>query len=226
MSQLSVTEAIRTRRSVRIFTDQPVAEELVREILSIAEYAPSNSNLQPWRAYVVAGEALKKALGSINDGLYTDGKVETPSFPTYPEKLIEPLRTRRFECGERMYDALGIPREDKPARISQVMKNFQFFGAPVGIILTMHESLDMGQAMDIGIFAQNIMLLAKERGLDTCPQVSWTQFPQRVRDALDIPGDERVMIGIALGYGNDSSPVNHLDHPRAELDEFATLQGF
>jgi len=226
MSTLSVTEAINTRRSVRRFTDQPVAEDLVRQILATACHAPSNSNLQPWNVYVVTGEALHAMLRAVNDGLYTDGVVEEPSFPTYPKGLIEPYRTRRFDCGERMYQALGIEREDKPGRIKQVMKNFQFFGAPVGIIVTMHESLDMGQAMDIGIFSQNIMLLAKESGLDTCPQVSWTQFPNRVRKALDIPDDQKVMIGIALGYGDTEEAVNDLDHPRANLDEFASLRGF
>jgi nitroreductase len=226
MKNLSVTEAIRTRRAVRVFKDDPVPEQEVRDILAQAGFAPSNSNLQPWRAYVVSGAALGEFLRAVNEGLYTDGKSETPSFPTYPKGLVEPYRTRRYDCGERMYAALGIAREDKPARIKQVMKNFQFFGAPVGIMLTMHESMDMGQAMDIGIYAQNIMLLARERGLDTCPQVSWTQFPERVRKALDIPGDERVMLGIALGYSDDANPVNHLDHPRADLDEFASLRGF
>ncbi len=225
MSDLSVTDAIKTRRAVRIFTDQPVAEDIVRDILEVASYAPSNSNLQPWNVYVLTGDALQNALQSINDGLYTDGKMEEPSFPTYPKNLREPYRQRRSDCGERMYQALGIAREDKPARIKQVMKNFYFFGAPVGIFITMDENMDMGQAMDIGIYSQNIMLLAKERGLDTCPQVSWTQFPKRVRTALDIGDGERLMIGIALGYGADED-VNRLEHPRAPLKDFASLRGF
>ncbi|MCP5092725.1 MAG: nitroreductase [Gammaproteobacteria bacterium] len=225
MSNLSVTDAIKTRRAVRIFTDQPVAEEVVRDILEVASYAPSNSNLQPWNVYVVTGDALQEALQSINDGLYTDGNMEEPEFPTYPEKLREPYRQRRSECGERMYQALGIAREDKPARIKQVMKNYYFFGAPVGVFITMDESMDMGQAMDIGIYSQNVMLLAKERGLDTCPQVSWTQWPKRVKTALGIGEGERLMIGIALGYGADEE-VNRLQHPRAPLEDFAALRGF
>ncbi len=223
---MSVSDAITTRRAVRDFTDQPVSEDLIREIISLASNAPSNSNIQPWNVYVVTGDALKEALQSINDGMYADGKMETPEFPTYPEKMREPYRTRRYDCGERMYNALEIEREDKAARIKQVMRNFQFFGAPVGIILTMDHSMDMGQALDVGAFMQNIMLLAKERGLDTCPQVSWTLWPIRVKSALDIPENEKIMVGISIGYGAQDNPVNHLEHPRVPLEDFVSLKGF
>ncbi len=225
MQPLSVTDAIRTRSSVRAFTDHPVAEDDIREILAIAARAPSNGNVQPWKIYVRTGDALRQALDAINDGLYTDGKMDTPEFPPYPEKLAEPYRTRRYDCGERMYGALGIPREDKIARIGQVMKNYRFFGAPVGMILTMDERMSYGQAMDLGIFLDNVMLLAKERGLDSCPQVSWAQWPDRVRAAFDIPAEEKIMVGASLGYAADE-PVNHLDQPRTTVDEFATFSGF
>lgn len=225
MSDLSVTDAIQSRRAVRVFADQPVAEETLREILSLASRAPSNGNLQPWKVYAVTGDALREALVSINTGLYTDGNMEAPQYPIYPEKLHEPYRSRRHDCGELMYTALGIEREDKAGRIKQVMKNFQFFGAPVGIILTMDSRMDLGQAMDLGIFAQNIMLLAKERGLDTCPQASWAQWPQRVRSALGIPDEEKVMLGICLGYATDDA-VNDVEQPRVPVDDFATLRGF
>jgi nitroreductase len=225
MNELSVTDAIKTRRAVRTFADEPVAEDALREILSLASRAPSNGNLQPWKVYAVTGNALREALVSINTGLYTDGNMETPQYPIYPEKLHEPFRGRRNDCGELMYTALGIAREDKTGRIKQVMQNFQFFGAPVGIILTMDSRMDLGQAMDLGIFAQNIMLLAKERGLDTCPQASWAQWPQRVRKALGIADDEKVMLGIALGYAADH-PVNDVEQPRVPVDDFASLRGF
>ncbi|MCP4300425.1 MAG: nitroreductase [Gammaproteobacteria bacterium] len=225
MSDLSVTDAIQSRRAVRVFTDQAVAKETLREILSLASRAPSNGNLQPWKVYAVTGDALREALVSINTGLYTDGNMEAPQYPIYPEKLHEPFRSRRHDCGELMYTALGIEREDKAGRIKQVMKNFHFFGAPVGIILTMDESMDLGQAMDVGIFAQTLMLLAKERGLDSCPQASWAQWPQRVRSALGIADDEKVMLGISLGYAADH-PVNDVEQPRVPVEDFASLRGF
>ncbi len=225
MSDQSVTGVIQSRRAVRVFAEKPVAEETLREILSLASRAPSNGNLQPWKVYAVTGDALREALVSINAGLYTDGNMEAPQYPIYPEKLHEPFRSRRHDCGERMYTALGIDREDKAGRIKQVMKNYQFFGAPVGIILTMDESMDLGQAVDVGIFAQSLMLLAKERGLDTCPQASWAQWPQRVRSALGIADDEKVLVGISLGYAADH-PVNDVEQPRVPVDDFASLHGF
>jgi len=225
MSDQSVTGVIQSRRAVRVFAEKPVAEETLREILSLASRAPSNGNLQPWKVYAVTGDALREALLSINTGLYTDGNMEAPQYPIYPEKLHEPFRSRRHDCGERMYTALGIEREDKAGRIKQVMKNYQFFGAPVGIILTMEESMDLGQAVDVGIFAQSLMLLAKERGLDTCPQASWAQWPKRVRAALGIADDEKVMVGISLGYAADH-PVNDVEQPRVAVDDFASLRGF
>lgn len=225
MQALSVSDAIRTRAAMRAFTDRPVAEDVVRDILAFAARAPSNGNVQPWKVYVRTGDALRQALAAINDGLYTDGKMDTPEFPPYPDKLGEPYRTRRYDCGERMYGALGIPREDKAARIGQVMKNYRFFGAPVGMIVTMDERMSYGQAMDIGIFLDNLMLLAKERGLDSCPQVSWAQWPDRVRSAFGISAGEKIMVGLALGYAADDA-VNRLDQPRAAVDEFASFSGF
>lgn len=225
MSQLSVTDAVIRRRAVRAFSDKPVPEDLLREIIELASHSPSGSNIQPWKIHALTGSALSDALEAVQGKLYA-GEMETPVFPTYPENMVEPYRERRYSCGERMYTALGIPREDKGARVMQVMKNYQFFGAPVGIIITTHITMGEAQALDIGIFANSLMLLAKERGLDTCPQVSWTLWPKAVGEALGLDNDEKVMLGISLGYAEDNQPVNELQHPRAELETFASLRGF
>ena len=225
MSATSVSHIVQSRRAVRSFTDKPVPEALLREVLQVAGHAPSGSNIQPWNVYALTGEALEQALQSIQGRLYS-GEMETPEFPTYPESLAEPYRERRSTCGERMYTALGIPREDKGARIQQVMRNYQFFGAPVGIIITMDSSMGESQALDIGIFAQTLMLVAKERGLDTCPQVSWTLWPRAVKEAMGISEDEKIMVGISLGYAEADAPVNHLKHPRADLEDFVQFKGF
>jgi nitroreductase len=225
MSKLSVTDAVVSRRAVRAFTDQPVTEETIRELLETAGYAPSGSNIQPRNVYVLTGEALETALHSIQGRLYS-GEMETPEFPTYPEPLAEPYRERRATCGERMYTALGIPRKDKGARIQQVMRNYQFFGAPVGIIITMDNSMGESQALDIGICAQTLMLVARERGLDTCPRVSWTLWPKAVKEAMGISEEKKIMVGISLGYGETDNPVNHLKHPRADLEDFVQFKGF
>tara|TARA_R110000772_G_scaffold61283_1_gene138129 strand:+ start:120922 stop:121629 length:708 start_codon:yes stop_codon:yes gene_type:complete len=225
MNELGVTEAVISRRAVRDFTDQPVPEALLRDVLTTASQAPSGSNIQPWKVYAFAGDALVQALGVLEKRLFA-GIPETPEFPTYPEPLDDPYRARRSDCGERMYAALDIPRGDKTARVKQVMQNYRFFGAPVGMIITMDPAMGEAQTLDIGIFAQTIALVARAHGLDTCLQVSWTLMPKAVRDAFGIPGDERVMLGISLGYGTPNHPVNHLNQPRADLDEFVSFQGF
>jgi nitroreductase len=125
-----------------------------------------------------------------------------------------------------MYTAFGIPREDKPARIRQVLKNYIFFGAPVGLIITMSKEMDLGQAVDVGIFLQNLMLLATERGLASCPQASWAQWPQRVRDAMKIDSDQKIIVGLALGYADDGHAVNDLEQPRIAADDFVSFDGF
>lgn len=225
MSEMGVAEAVRSRRAVRNFTSQPVSEALLREVLATASHAPSGSNLQPWKVHVLAGDALAHALKVIEGHLFA-GTMETPEFPTYPEPLGEPYRARRSDCGERMYAALGIPREDKAARIQQVMQNYRFFGAPVGMIITMDPAMGEAQTLDIGIFAQTLALVARARGLDTCLQVSWTLLPNAVREAIGIPGEERVMLGISLGYGEPGHPVNQIRQPRAKVDDFAVFRGF
>jgi nitroreductase len=211
---------------MRAFSDRSVPQALVREILELAAFAPSNGNIQPWKVTVLTGKPLATALEKINAGLYTNGEIEQPEYRVYPEKLAEPYRSRRYACGELMYTAFGIPREDKPARIRQVLKNYIFFGAPVGLIITMSKEMDLGQAVDVGIFLQNLMLLATERGLASCPQASWAQWPQRVRDAMKIDSDQKIIVGLALGYADDGHAVNDLEQPRIAADDFVSFDGF
>ncbi len=225
MPTLSVTEALATRCSTREFTDQPVSEDLLREVLTLSSKAPSGSNIQPWKVHALTGSALEQVLESIGQKVFS-GEMEEPEFPTYPPGMSEPYRGRRSACAELMYQALEISREDKGKRIEQVLKNFQFFGAPVGIIITMDRVMGEAQALDIGIFAQTLMLLARERGLDSCPQLSWTMWPNAIREALDLNQNEKVMMGISLGYAEASRAVNDIEQPRIALEEFASIRGY
>lgn len=140
--------------------------------------------------------------------------------------MANPNHERRDTCGEVMYEALGIAREDKMQRIMQTIKNYDFFGAPVGIILSMEREMGQPQCLDIGIYMQSIKLLAKERGLDTCPQVSWTVFPQPVREALGLDDNMKIMAGICIGYKAEDQPVNEISQARAELNDYITFHGF
>ncbi|MGB0906528.1 MAG: nitroreductase [Maricaulaceae bacterium] len=214
----SVTDALNTRLTVRDFLDTPVPNDVLTALFEAARRAPSGGNLQPWKVHVLTGDALS---GFVKLGLETamSGKQETPTHPGYPSPLWEPQRTWRHKMGEDMYSILGIPREDKPARMKQILENMKFFGAPVGIIITGNKDLNMPQYLDIGIYLQTLMLLAREAGFHTAPQGWWRQFPSVSAAKLNIPEDEEVMVGMGMGYGNADAPINDLVTDRGTLAE-------
>ena len=226
MAELSVTDAMLQRGAVREFTDQPVTAELINEILELATNAPSGGNVQPWQVYALAGEAKDRLSEAVLAKAAESPTGDNPDIPVYPEKMSEPWRSRRFACGELMYSSLGVGREDKMARFEQGAKNLSFFGAPVGLIITMHRELCESQIIDVGIFLQSLLLLAQERGLATCPQASWSMWSGVIRETLEIPENEMVMVGVSLGYAAADAPINHLNQPRRTIDEYADLRGF
>ncbi len=226
MSVISVTEAIQARKSVREFDDKAVDPTLIKEILELALLSSSGSNLQPWKIYAITGETKQQLTDLVNERAMVTPMGEGGDIPIYPETLVNPWRQRRADCGEVVYEALGISRDDKMGRIVQVMKNFSFFGAPVGLILTMDRSMSEAQIIDMGLILQNIQLLAVERGLDTCAQASWTLWPKTVREVLGVDDTEMVMVGVALGYANQNATVNFAKQPRVAFDEAVTLLGF
>jgi nitroreductase len=144
----------------------------------------------------------------------------------YPQGLCDPWRQRRADCGEHMYSVLGITRDDKAARFAQAAKNLSFFGAPVGLFVTMDRSLSESQMMDVGMFIMSILLLAQERGLATCPQASWQMWAETIRDSLGLDGDEMVMAGISMGYADAGDAGADIRQPRLPLDDYATFEGF
>jgi nitroreductase len=221
---MDVAEAVDKRMSVRAFKLDPVPAGTVKSILQAAHRAPSGGNLQPWRVYALAGEplaALKQtALAKMAQG------GEAPEYDVYPANLWDPLRTRRYECGEDLYAAISIPRDDKPARLRQLAKNAELFGAPVGLFFTLDRKVGPPQWADVGMFMQTVMLLAVERGLDTCAQEFWARLPQAVGAALKLPEHEMLFSGMALGYRDDSHPINALRTRRDPFDAFATMIGF
>lgn len=219
---MNVSEAVARRMSVRAFRPDPVPGETVREILELAAKAPSGGNLQPWRVYALAGaplEALKAEVRANPLG-------EPPEYDVYPPNLWDPFRTRRFQNGEDLYATIGIPREDKPARLRQLAKNGEFFGAPVGIFFCLDRKLGPPQWADVGMYMQNVMLLAVERGLDTCPQEYWARYPQTVARALELPEDHMLFSGMALGHRDAEHPINTLKAARDPFDVWAEMKGF
>lgn len=216
----SVTDALNTRITCRDFLDTPVPEDVLMRVLNMAMRSPSGGNLQPWKLHVMTGETLAEFKKRAAERTLA-GKLEEPTYAAYPSPLWEPHRSWRYKLGEDMYGKIGIPRENKMGRIVWMAQNAKFFDAPVGIIITGDKRLDMPQHMDIGILLQSIMLLAREEGLHTAPQGWWRNWTSVCHELLDIPDEEEVMVGIAIGYGNADAPVNELYADRAGLDEVA-----
>ncbi len=218
---MNVSEAAARRFSVRAFKSDAVPGALVREILEIAHRAPSGGNLQPWRVYALTGaplEALKAAAKA-------SGPAPT-QYAVYPENLWDPFRTRRFECGEDLYRSIGIPREDRGARFAQLANNLDFFGAPVGLFFCLDRNLGPPQWSDVGMFMQTVMLLAVERGLDTCAQEFWARFADTVAGCLGLPDDHMVFSGMALGYRDPDHPINQWRTRRDPFDAWCAMRGF
>jgi nitroreductase len=222
---MNVTEAIKTRVSIRAFRPDPVPEALTREILEIARWAPSGGNLQPWKVIAVAGDE-RAAVSALAKQALLSGANEAAQYPPYPPNLWEPYRTRRFKSGEDMYALLGIPREDRPRRLQNFARNYDFFDAPVGLFFVVDRRMGHAQWSHLGMFMQNLALAAVERGLATCMQEAWAMVRETLARHFGLAADEMIVCGMALGYADATKPVNTLRTERAEVGEFATFRGF
>jgi nitroreductase len=219
---MDVSKAVARRVSIRAFKPDPVPRAVVADILLRAAQAPSGGNLQPWRVYALSGAPLAefKALVAANPF------GETPEYNVYPPDLWEPFRTRRWQNGEDLYATIGIPREDKPARLRQLARNGEFFGAPVGVFFCLDRKLGPPQWADLGMYMQNVMLLAVEHGLDTCPQEYWARYPRTVAKFLGMPDDHMLFSGMALGWRDETHPINTLKASRDAFEVWGELRGF
>jgi LAO/AO transport system ATPase len=220
----AVDRAIVSRRSVRRFLPRPVARSTVEQILDVARHAPSGTNTQPWRVHVLAG-AAKDRLCAAAAAAYDRGE-QAPAYRYYPASWFEPYLARRRRLGWDLYGLLGIGRGDKAAMHAQHRRNYLFFDAPVGLIFSIDRRLERGSLLDYGMFLQNVMIAARARGLDTCPQASWMELPLVVAHELALPENETVVCGMALGYADPDAPEARLEPGREPVQAFATWAGF
>jgi nitroreductase len=219
----SVAEAIETRRSTRAFLPDPIPRETIVRILDLAGWAPSGSNTQPWRVHVVTG-AARARLGAAMTAAYLSREPgHGREYDYYTEPLFEPYLARRRACGWGLYGLLGLTRENKDGMTAQRARNYDFFGAPVALILTIDRRLSLGSWIDTGIFIQTLMLAARGEGLHTCPQAAIAEFPRVIRRELGIGEDVMVVSGIALGHADPEATINQFQPDRAPLDEFVTF---
>jgi nitroreductase len=223
---MRVTEALKRRISVRQFLPDPLDEALVREILDVARWAPSGGNLQAWRVIAVSGEERGAVvrLAAQSGASYSS---ETPDDrPVYPPSLWEPYRTRRFKLGEDMYALLGIPRGDRQGRLAQWARNYEFFGAPVGLFFVIEERMGHAQWAHLGMLIQSIALAAVERGVGSCMQESWSSLRGPLKAHFNLAADEMVYCGMALGKPDPNAKVNALRSERVGVDDFTVFRGF
>ncbi|MCA8895080.1 MAG: nitroreductase, partial [Amphiplicatus sp.] len=183
----------------------------------------SGGNLQPWRVHVLLGPARDRLVDTVKKAIAENPFANESEIAVYPENLWEPYRARRFEIGEAMYAKLGIPREDKPARLMWLARNFEFFGAPVGLFFSLDRRFDKGQWAHLGMFMQSLALAAVEKGLATCMQEAWATRARTVSQFLGLPESEQLYCGMALGYADPAAPVNSVRSARAPLEEFVNI---
>lgn len=224
----AVDEAIASRRSVRAFDTRPVARQDIVEILEVASRAPSGTNTQPWQVHVLTGEP-KAALSRDILEIYNDPerlRSHRAEYEYYPTQWQSPYLERRRKVGWDLYSLLGLSREDKAGMHAQHARNFAFFDAPVGLMFSIDRSLSIGSWLDYGMFLQSIMIAARARSLDTCPQAAFTQFHQIISRHLALPESSMVVCGMSLGYALDGAVVNTLTTQREPVSQFARFVGF
>jgi nitroreductase len=220
-----VDAAIVSRRSLRAFLPTPVSCATVEHLLDVAARAPSGTNMQPWRGHVMAGERLRRFCDAV-EAAFLAGVTEARDYRYYPETFFEPYLSRRREVGWGLYSLLGIGRGDTAKMRVQHARNFRFFGAPVGVIFTIDRRLEIGSWLDYGMFLQNVMVAARGLGLDTCPQAAFANFPNTVRAALELPFEDVVVCGMAIGHADPDAVENTLQTTRVPAREFMSFTGF
>ena len=219
---MDVLEAMTTRRSVRGFRPDPVPRETVEAILAAASRAPSGSNIQPWKVRVTMGAEkarLSRAIHAARDAGEGTGR----EYQYYPREWREPYLARRRATGWGLYSLLGIGKGDRAATYRQHGRNYDFFGAPVGLFFSMDRDMEQGAWLDCGMFIQNVMLAARGFGLHTCPQAAFCDFHRVVRRELGIAEDQILLCGMALGHADPEEPANRLVTEREPVFGFATF---
>ena len=226
MTQNAVDSAITSRRAVRAFTSQAVSSQTVSELLQVASRAPSGTNAQPWKVYVLQGgsrAALVEKVCAAHDAIRADPALAASyceEYDYYPEKWVSPYIDRRRENGWGLYGLLGIGKGDKDKMHLQHQRNYRFFDAPVGLMFTVDRGMGRGSLLDYGTFLENIMVAARGRGLHTCPQQAWNSYHPIILPHIGAGPHEMLVCGMALGYADESAVVNSFNTPRVPVEDF------
>jgi nitroreductase len=218
---MSVEVAITGRRSVRAYLKKDVPREVLEKVLRVAGRAPSGTNVQPWKVWVLSG-ARMATLSDELTRLHNAGAAQDREYYYYPEKWREPYLARRRACGFGLYDTLGIPKGDKAAMHAQHAQNWRFFGAPMALMFSVDTDLEKGSWLDCGMFIQSVMIAARGEGLATCPQAAFAYQAHTVKRMIGIPEAQTLICGMAMGYEDTSAVVNSFVTEREPLESFVT----
>jgi nitroreductase len=212
--------------STRAFTQAPVSRAVLTELMQVASRAPSGTNTQPWKVYILQGasrDTLVDKVCAAHDAIRANPELAAnykEAYDYYPEKWVSPYLERRRENGWGLYGLLGIGKADRDKMHTQHQRNYRFFDAPVGLMFTIDRAMGRGSLLDYGMFLQNIMVAARGRGLHTCPQAAWNSFANIILPHLGAGPDEMLVCGMALGYADESAVVNTFHTPRVAVDDF------
>lgn len=226
MTPTIVDDAITSRMSKRAFTREPVPREVLTDLLRVASRAPSGTNTQPWKVYVLEGASRTSLVDKVcaaHDAVRAEPALAADfreEYDYYPEKWVSPYIDRRRENGWGLYGLLGIGKGDKDKMHLQHQRNYQFFDAPVGMMFTIDRVMGRGSLVDYGMFLQNIMVAARGRGLHTCPQAAWNGFAKIILPHIGAGPDEMLVCGMALGYADETDLVNTFHTPRVRVEDF------
>ena len=215
---MQLTEALQQRRSIRAYQDRAVDPELIREIFTLAQQAPSNCNSQPWHVSVVSGEARDRLETALVERV-SNGQKPVSAFKPYDIGFVGDFKDRQVSCAVELWNAVGIKREDREARTELFLDNWRFFGAPHVAFISMPLNMGEGNALDVGIYLQTLMLLMTDRGLGCCPQGALALFPEPVFEIAQVPEDYGLLCGVSFGYADRDADKNKLKMPRLDVDE-------
>lgn len=224
----AVDAAITSRMSARAFTQQAVPRDLLEQILEVSSRAPSGTNTQPWKVYVLQGasrDSLVEKVCTAHDAVRANPELAVnykEEYDYYPTKWISPFIDRRRENGWSLYGLLDIGKADKDKMHAQHQRNYKFFDAPVGLMFTVNRVMGRGSLLDVGMLLQNVMVSARGHGLHTCPQAAWNGFSNIIMPHIGAAEDELLVCGMALGYADASDKVNSFHTPRVPAAEFTT----
>jgi len=221
-----VSRTLRSRASTRAYTARTPSIDLVHEVLDAARWAPSGSNMQPWKVIAITGAAREEVCELARRTVALNPAGEDGDYPVCPVELRSPFHERRSLAAGQRYRAMGIERDDMAARTAAILRNYDFWGAPVGLFFVTFRDLGHSQWAHLGMFIQAVVLVAEEMGLGTCVQEAWAKVRESLRRHFDLPCDEVIYCGMALGYPDRTQPINAIRTTREPVANFATFLGF